>query len=60
VRRDVVSDDEALCHASLMRCCVGKVFGFNHKIMINVQESLPSIMVTRNLWSASLRRGLVV
>jgi hypothetical protein len=32
--------------------CVRKVFGFNHKIMINVQESPPSIMVTRNLWSA--------
>jgi hypothetical protein len=30
--------------------CVGK--GFNHKIMIKVQESPPSIMVTRNLWSA--------
>jgi len=29
-----------------------KIFGFNHKIMINVQESPPSIMVTRNLWSA--------
>jgi hypothetical protein len=26
-----------------------RVFGFNHKIMIKVQESLPSIMVTRNL-----------
>jgi hypothetical protein len=32
--------------------CVGKVFRFNHIIMINVQESPPSIMVTRNLWSA--------
>jgi hypothetical protein len=34
-------------------CCVGKRkgFGFNHKIMINVQESPPSIIVTRNLWS---------
>ena len=35
--------------------CVGKGFGFNYKIMINVQESLPSIMVTRNLWSARVR-----
>jgi len=32
--------------------CVGKGFGFNNKIMIKVQESPPSIMVTRNLWSA--------
>ena len=30
----------------------GFFFGFNHKIIINVQESPPSIMVTRNLWSA--------
>jgi hypothetical protein len=30
----------------------GNEFGFNHKIMIKVQESSPSIMVTRNLWSA--------
>ena len=29
---------------------LGRVFEFNHKIMINVQESPPSIMVTRNLW----------
>jgi hypothetical protein len=30
--------------------CVGKsFFGFNHKIMIKVQESPPSIMVIRNL-----------
>jgi len=35
-----------------VRCCVlVRFFGFNHKIMINIQESLPSIMVTRNLWS---------
>ena len=34
-------------------CCVlGRVYGFNHKIMIKVQKSPPSIMVTRNLWSA--------
>jgi len=32
--------------------CVGKGFGFNHKIMINVQELSPSIKVTRNIWSA--------
>jgi hypothetical protein len=44
---------EALCRASWCEVlCVGKGFGFNHKIMINVQESPPSIMVTRNLWSA--------
>ena len=30
----------------------GNEFGFNHKIMIKVQESPPSIIVTRNLWSA--------
>jgi hypothetical protein len=30
-----------------IRCCVEKVFGFNHKTIINVQESPP----TRNLWS---------
>jgi len=35
-----------------VRCCVlGRFFGFNHKIMINIHESLLSIMVTRNLWS---------
>jgi hypothetical protein len=45
---------KAFCCASSARCvCVlERVFGFNHKIMINVQESPPSIMVTRNLWSA--------
>ena len=36
-----------------VKCDVlGRFFGFNHKIMIKVQESPPSIMVTRNLWSA--------
>ena len=32
--------------------CVGKGnrFRFNYKIMIKVQESSPSIIVTRNLW----------
>jgi hypothetical protein len=30
---------------------LGRVFGFNHKIMIKVQESPPSIMDIRNLWS---------
>jgi hypothetical protein len=31
-------------------CCVlGRFSEFNHKIMIKVQESPPSIMVTRNL-----------
>jgi hypothetical protein len=34
----------------MMRYCVRKGFEFNYKIMINVQESPPSIMVTRNLW----------
>jgi hypothetical protein len=27
-------------------------FRFNDKIMIKLQESPPSIMVTRNIWSA--------
>jgi hypothetical protein len=36
----------------IIECCVGNGFGFNHKIMINIQESSPSIMVTRKLWSA--------
>ena len=36
-----------------VRCGVlGRFFGFNHKIMIKVQKSPPSITVTRNLWSA--------
>jgi hypothetical protein len=37
-----------------VRCvvCWEGFFGFNHKIMIKVQESPPSIMVTKNLWSA--------
>jgi hypothetical protein len=33
-------------------CWEGKYFGFNHKIMIKVQESPPNIMVTKNLWYA--------
>jgi hypothetical protein len=42
---------EALYRASWCEVlCVGK--GFNHKIMIKIQESSPSIMVIRNLWSA--------
>ena len=46
-------DDGGSCRASCVKCCVlGRVFGFNHKIMINVQESPPRIMVSRNLWSA--------
>jgi hypothetical protein len=32
-------------------CVVGKVFRFNHKIMIKVQESPPCVMVDKNLWS---------
>ena len=47
------SDGGGSCCASCVRCGVlGRVFGFNHKIMIIVQESPPSIMVARNLWSA--------
>jgi hypothetical protein len=39
----------------VVRCGVlGRFLGFNHKIMIKVQESPPSIMVTRNLWSARI------
>jgi hypothetical protein len=30
---------------------LGRVFKFNHKIMIKIQESPPNTMVTRNLWS---------
>jgi len=49
------SDGRGSCCASYVRCCVlGRVFGFNHKIMINVQESPPNIMVTRNLCSAKV------
>jgi hypothetical protein len=44
---------EALVVPPGVRCCVlGRFFGFNHEIMINVLESPPNIMVTRNLWSA--------
>jgi len=32
-------------------CVIGKGNEFGHKIMIKVKKSLPSIMVTRNLWS---------
>jgi hypothetical protein len=32
--------------------CWEGFFGFNYKIIINVQESPLNIMVTRNLWSA--------
>ena len=46
-------DGRGFRRASCVRCCVlGRVFVFNHKIMIKVQELPPSIMVTRNLWSA--------
>jgi hypothetical protein len=47
-------DDGGSCRASSVRCvvCWEGSFRFNHKIMIKVQESSPSIMVTRNLWSA--------
>jgi len=38
-----------------------RVFEFNHKIMINVQESSPSIMVTRKpMVCERLGKGLVV
>jgi hypothetical protein len=43
---------QRLLSCLMMRYCVGKVFGFNHKIMLNVQESPPSITITRNLWTA--------
>jgi hypothetical protein len=34
-------------------CCrEEKGFRFNHKIMMKVQELPPSIMITRNIWSA--------
>jgi hypothetical protein len=46
-------DGGGSCYASCVRCGVlGRVFRFNHKIMINVQKTSPSIMVARNLWSA--------
>jgi len=46
-------DGGGSCHASCVRCGVlGRFFGFNYKIMIKVQDSPPSIMVTSNLWSA--------
>jgi hypothetical protein len=32
-------------------CVLGMVFGFNHKIMIKVQELSPSIVIPRNLLS---------
>jgi hypothetical protein len=49
-------DDGGFRRASCVRCCVlGRVFVFNHKIMIKVQESPPSTMVTRNLWFARFR-----
>jgi hypothetical protein len=45
-------DSGGFRRTSYVRCCVlGRFFVFNHKIMIKVQESPPSIMVTRNLWS---------
>ena len=46
-------DGGGSCHASSVRCvvCWEGSCRFNHKIMIKVQESPPSIMVTRNLWS---------
>ena len=34
-----------------VRVLLGRVFGFNHKIIIKIQKSPPSIMVTKNLWS---------
>jgi hypothetical protein len=42
-------------------CWEGEGFGFNHKFMIKVQKSSPSIMVTRNpMVYESLGKGLVV
>jgi hypothetical protein len=42
------------CPRNCQKIVVGKRngFGFNHKIMIKVQELQPSIMITWNLWSA--------
>jgi len=46
------SDDRGFCRASYVRCCVFEiVLDLIVNIMINVQESLLSIMITRNLWS---------
>ena len=50
-RRNIIWRQRRLWSCFLIRCCVGNVFRFNHKIVINVQESPPSIMVIRNLWS---------
>jgi hypothetical protein len=49
-----MGDDEVFV-VPLDEVCVywEEFFEFNHKIMIKVQESPPSInMVTRNIWSA--------
>ena len=45
----VVGDDRGFCRVFYVMCGVGKVFEFNHKIMINVQKSFLGIMVARNL-----------
>jgi hypothetical protein len=46
-------DGGGFCRSFYVRCGVlGRFFGFNHKIIIKVQKSPPSIMVTMNLWSA--------
>ena len=47
-RRDVVWRQQRLLSCLLCEVCVCWE-GFNHTIMIKVQESSPSIMVTRNL-----------
>jgi hypothetical protein len=55
-RRDVVWRRRRLSVVPpIVRCGVfGRFFGFNHKIIIKVQESLPSIMVIRTygLWES--------
>jgi len=56
-------DVERLTLRCLLRGGIGKGkgFGFNHKIMIKVQESSPNIMVTRKpMVCESPGKGLVV
>jgi len=55
VLREIIGDDELFIvppEEVCGYCWEEKCFRFNHKIMMKVQESPPSIMVTRNLWSA--------
>jgi hypothetical protein len=62
-RHDVVGDDRGFYRASWwgVVSVLEMVFEFNHKIMINVQKSPPSIMVTRKpMVCERLDKGLVV